>query len=234
MVDNTLPRIGGIVLILGAIFVAIGAALHPNPVPWGTPGTRQFFINFINAINGFDLWTLVHSIVIAFYVLLTFGVGALYKSFRDRGEEIFSILALLAAILGASVNIVTLTIDGFAFPMIARAYASAGSEVSKEAALNIFQSLASANIPVDVIIGPLLQWSAFGFIGVAVIRTRLFPRWVGYLGLALGIAMWLDWPAATIVIPSQPFPFILAAVTGQLFVTVLWLLAVGAYMLRLR
>lgn len=234
MADNTLPKIGGIASIVATILLAIVGIFAPNTETWGTLGTRQFYINALNYINGYDLWAPVYSILVVLFVLLSFTVAALYKTFRDRGEETFSMIAFVASILAASASTVSFAIHGFALPVLARAYGSAVTEVSKEAALITFQYAISADIPITVFIVPLLLWSTFGFIGMAAIRTRVFPRWLGYLGIALGVAMWLDWPLAIIFIPTSPTPLILAARTGQLFVTAFWLITVGAYMLKLR
>ncbi len=234
MADNNLPRMGGVASIISTILIAIGAALHPNPLPWGTVGTRQFLINAMNAINGFDLWGPIHWILLPFPIVLSFSVTVLYKIFRDRGEEVFSTAALVAVVLATPVHIVAFAIDGSTVPILARAYVSAATEVSREAALISFQNTASIIIPINDFIVPLMLWSSFGFIGAAAIRTRIFPRWVGYLGVALGVAMWVDWPAAVVFIPSYPALIVVAALSGQLFVTVFWIIAVGIHLIRLR
>jgi hypothetical protein len=72
------------------------------------------------------------------------------------------------------------------------------------------------------------NWLAFGFLSMGMIRSSIFPRWLGWLGFVLGV-IGLSLGATMAFIGREA---IWNAFTILAFATILWLLALGIWMAR--
>jgi len=72
------------------------------------------------------------------------------------------------------------------------------------------------------------NWLAFGFLSLGMIRSSIYPRWLGWFGFVLG-AIGLTMGATMAFIGREA---IWNAFTILAFVTILWLLALGIWMFR--
>lgn len=102
-------------------------------------------------------------------------VAALRKAFRDSGRE----SGLLDFALGAMIVSVTVEVVSFSLPAAAGWLAEGGADASAIVALD-----ATGSVAFELVFGPLgvsvLTASA------AMVGSRLFARWLGWLGLVAG------------------------------------------------
>ena len=72
------------------------------------------------------------------------------------------------------------------------------------------------------------NWLAFGFLSIGMIRSAIFPRWLGWAGLALGF-VGLTLGTVMVFIGREA---IWNYFTVLAFLSLLWLLSLGTWMAK--
>lgn len=112
------------------------------------------------------------------------GMAGFYRSITANGAA-WARVGFYLIVVGT-----VLWIVGYALDMAVASAAAkwlAAPAASKEAAYNVVAALSAISrgtFPISVIV----YWAAFVFLGVGMVRSAVYPRWLGWFGLILGVA----------------------------------------------
>lgn len=201
---NNIEKHSGISLIIGSLLATITMVLHP------VGGDIQHLISISPII--------MTSHIIALFSLpfILFGFWGLSK--KIGFDNSFSVLAFATAAIGLFAVMIAGAVNGLAIPFFVENLANASSEKQESARLILSYGF-SLNQAFDYIfIGALceamLLWS------VAILKTRLFHKWVSILGIVLGIGFLVALISGFVLVDLHGFQIFI-------FGIVLWMAAVG-------
>jgi hypothetical protein len=103
----------------------------------------------------------------------------------------------------------------------------AATAAGKEAVYSVYAMLPGFGrgiFPMAV----LINWLAFAFIGIGMVRSAVYPRWLGWVELILGIAML---PVA-VIMTFTGREALLNLFIPLSFLTILWFLVIGIWVAR--
>jgi len=183
--EDTLLKIGGVGLIVGAILMVVGTVWPASVDLSGTAVVQKKFGE--QAV-----------ILQACALLMTFGflggmagMAGIYRSITANGEITssaawarlgfyFLLIGTAMWTIGSSLNV--------SFPAAIVNWQAAPAE-GKEAAYNIVAVLSPVGFgrglfPLEVIV----NWLAFALLGTGMLQSAIYPRWLGRIGLVLGIS----------------------------------------------
>ena len=207
--------------IIGAVLIIVGN-IWVTTVGLGNP---------MEALNKFSenlhLLQIVALLITFGYWAALIGVVGVQRSINSTGAA-WARLGLYFMIMGCTLWTLGMSLDITYSNLIANWLAA--SDASKEFARNLITIYSPTNgigrgiFPMNV----MSNWLAFGFLGIGMVRSSIYPRWLGWFGLVLGI---IGLPMGAIM-----------AITGRealwnfftvlSFMTILWILALGIWMAR--
>jgi hypothetical protein len=214
-------KLGSAGFIVGAILIIVGNV-------WVTT------VGLGNPMEALDKYSENIHLLQIVVLLITFGywaamigVVAIQRSISATGA-IWARLGLYFMIMGGTLWTLGMSLDITYSNLIANWLTA--PDGSKEFARNLITIYSPTNgigrgiFPMNV----MSNWLAFGFLGIGMVRSSIYPRWLGWFGLVLGI----------IGLPMGA----LMAITGReaiwnfftvlSFMTILWFLALGIWMAR--
>jgi hypothetical protein len=164
--------LSGIALIVGAALFLLTMALHP------TSGSLE------GLVREGRIRVLSHSLGLASIPISLFGFMGLTRRLGSGGE-VWPVGALLLYGFGAVAALSAAVLNGLAAPAFA-AYV-AGSPEAQDTARTVLRyafllNSSFAKVFMAATAAALVLWS------VAIIRTRAFPSWTGWLGVVFGVA----------------------------------------------
>jgi hypothetical protein len=215
-------RISGALFIVGAMMGLVGNALHPHTA--GLDGAAT-----VQAIAQNGAWVAIHLTIIVAILLIIGGLIGLTERLIGTSGGPLARLGVAAALLGGAVVTVSTAMDGFV--MKALSLSSAAAPAAETAtALRVATAVKAVDFGLWSI-GILVFFGvAFACFGVAVIASRRFPAWFGWIAVvgAGGSAV-----AGLLQIAANGE--VQAAETTLLVSTLLltlWTLALGVWMWR--
>lgn len=176
-----LMRLGAGAAVLGGLLAGVGNVLHPV-----TPRDNELGVADVIAQSGH--WTAVHMAIVVGVILMLGGLlGVRHSIPRDGLTGALTRLGMYAAIVGATIGLVLLILDGVAAKQLADQWAAA-PDPYKPVALG----LVSANETTNFALGGLFNLSFAGvpfvLFGLAVANTRTYPQWFGWVAVVAGVA----------------------------------------------
>lgn len=167
--------------MLGGLLGGMGNGLHPHLME-----PSHSLRVFMQTAAENDIWAFTHISIVWAFVLLLCGFIALARSI-EGGElpETLAALGRVAAIVGCSVALVSMGVDGFAFKYVADTWAAA-APADQEMMFRLWEVTYAINF------GMFSLWIAFylgvTFIlfGLAVAFGRTYPRWLGWIAVTGG------------------------------------------------
>lgn len=218
-----LMRIGAVSAVLGAVLAGVGNLLHPI-----TPRNDQEGVARVIADS--QHWTLVHVVIIVGVMLMLAGLLGIRHSMIGRGStDALTRLGMYAATIGTTIGLILVILDGVAAKQLADQWAAA-----PESAATIALGLVSANETINFALGGLfnLSFAALPFIlfGLAVARSTIYPRWLGWVGFGAGVGS----VAAGLVQAFTGTPTttsLILTIIGPTVIT-LWLVVMGTLLWR--
>lgn len=181
--ENKYPlfRVGAVMLILGSILAIVTNLLHPNPHDIGDPLAQLVLISQT------AYWGPVHVGIVMSGMIQLGGLVALTASFTGGYGAAWARTALSSAIVGAAASVVLFAIDGIASQRLAIEWAQAlpGDDAIayRVAQSNQYVGFAVSGLWIMVFFG--LTYIAYG---LAVATSREYPRWLGWVAVAGGVA----------------------------------------------
>ena len=222
MGDRGPLRVGGAVAVAGAVLALIGNLMHPR---YDGPDVDTY-----RSIAASDRFRVADFILLAALILLIAGMTTFSRSLRAGRGAAFSEYGRLATLVGGTIAIAQFGVETYGLKQQAAAFAGAGDTDLQGAfwATNAVERLNTAlfNTWTIVFLGlaPLL-------LGLAVLRSRRYPAWLGVLA-GVGGAVCLVVGCVNLARDDQTStqtPFLV----GSLLITA-WILCAGALMPRAR
>lgn len=168
-------RLFGALFVAGAILGLLGNALHPHTASADAAATMQSI-----GLNGG--WVAIHVTIIVAILLTIGGLVGLVAVLDESPGAAFAQLGLAAALLGGALVTVSSAIDGFGMKALALSLLAAPAG---EAAASLQIAMAVKETGFGIwSIGILTFFGAtFACFGGAVVASRRFPGWFGWLAV---------------------------------------------------
>ncbi len=219
--DRALLRMGAISIVLG-LLLGIGVGFFHG----GTPPEDLRAVLPQVAAN--DYWVAVHLAQFVGDVLLLFGFVALYRSITQGASAgasgALASMGIVVAVVAEGVYAVNQAVDGIANKFVAQQWVSAAPAEKADAFL-----LADAVRHIEIGISSL--WALSGgiallFFGLAIALGRAYPRFLGWIAIAVGVGQIVS--ALNVAYngfpgPSSEGPLVLVLMATSL-VALLWYL----------
>lgn len=171
-------RVSGLLLISGSLVGLVGNVLHPHAAAPDRAGAIQAL-----AVN--DSWTWIHLAILTAILFIVGGLVGLSRELVDPSSEPLARVGLAAAVLGGAVVTVSTAMDGFGMKALADSAAGAATADSAEL-LRIAVALDMLGFGIWSI-GMLVFFGAtFVSFGAAVVASRRFPAWYGWVAIVGG------------------------------------------------
>ena len=205
--NDHLTRNAGSSLISGSILITITMVLHP----------MGGSVEHLRAVSTILIST--HALAIVSLPFLLFGFWGL--SNRLSITDSISILAFMTIAMGIIAGMFVAAINGLALPVFLGQYREASDEILNSIEPMLRYSL-SLNMAMDYIfIGAVCV--AISLWGILIITKSIFPKWIGYVGLAIS--------GSTVVSGIAGFVFTdLFGFRIFIFGLVLWMVVVGYHL----
>lgn len=169
---NKIETSSGTALLVGSLLMVVTMSLHP------VGGNFEHLLRISSAI------IITHSIALVTVPMILFGFWGLTK--RLNNNNVFSIAAFITISLGVFAAICALVTNGLALPLFLNNFRNSPPEVITSIKPILLYNIA-LNSAFDLIFigaacGAVILWS------FAILRTRQFPKWVGYFGIIAGLS----------------------------------------------
>jgi hypothetical protein len=206
--------IGAVMILIGNIWVTMVGLGNPTEA-LGTFSENVHLLQIVALLITFGWWAVL------------IGVVGVYQSISTSGAT-WARLAMVFMILGSTLWTLGMALDISYSNLIANWLSAPDS--SKEFARNLITiysptlGIGRGLFPVNV----MSNWLAFGFLGIGMIRSSIYPRWLARAGLVLGfIGLTVG---ATMVFIGREAIWVYFTVLA--FVSLLWLLSLGTWMAK--
>ncbi len=215
-------KLGSAGFIIGAVLITIGTIWVTSidlSNPMQAQGRLREQIVIFQAV----------SLLMTFgYWAVMIGTAGVYRSITAGGAA-WARLGFYFMIMGTTLWTLGMSLDVTYSVLIANWMAAPAT--SKELAHNILTTLFPPGagfgrglFPMNV----MSNWLAFAFLGIGMIRSAIYPRWLGWVGLILGF---IGVPMGIVMtFIGREAIFNLFTVLG--FLTILWLLMCGIWIAR--
>lgn len=219
---DAFQKMGSAGFLIGAVLIFAGNTWVAT-IDLSNPVTAQARMSGQLAI----LDTVTLMITCGWYALLM-GAAAVRRSISAAGAA-WAIMGFYFLIVGAALWTVGMSLD-ISFSALISNWLSA-PPANQEAAHNLLNTLFPPGLgfgrglfPLEI----LVNWLAFAFLGTGMLRSGVYPRWLGSVGMILGIIGVLIGIVMTYTGREAVFtPFTVLA-----FATLLWFLICGILMAR--
>lgn len=217
-------KMGGVSTIVAMVLLLGGIITH---IMYGAspPDGMDVYLTEINANPGGNL--LSTSLELSALILLLVFMIAMYQLFRDDGGIMR--LAVIAGSVGLSLMMLS-KFFSIAGVELAAHYVAADS-ATKPAIAAMTETMLGSKAVISLV-GNLLAWGVGGLLfSLAIVRTTVLSRWLGYGGVIYASTMWVT----TVEVAAMP------GVTSRdsivfffgTWLGLLWLLAMGIGLVRL-
>jgi hypothetical protein len=171
--------IGGWAAIIGSLMGMVGNLLHPQ-TPFDDPeGTA-------NVIAGSDSWITLHLVIVVGVFLMLLGLFALYRSITSPVPQALAQFGMMAAVVGVTVGLLLVIIDGVATRQLAEEWAAA-PPAEQAIAVRLVSANETVNFSVASLFNLIFAGATFIFFGLALVTGRDYPRWFGWIAVAAGV-----------------------------------------------
>ncbi len=216
---DVLQRIGGLGFIVGGILTLVLSALHPmNRID--DPANTQQALTALAENEGLSSIVFL-GIAVGLWALMM-GTAAVYRSISTGGAAAWARLGLYGVIVGTAVATVSIAVG---WATVDAATASGGTQPGT-AANTIAAALHAVGSSTHTMF-IIVLWLALAFLGVGMVLSAVYPKWMGWALLILGALMVVvvGIPQA-VGDPSQALRFIFPVLAG---LTSIWAIVVGIW-----
>lgn len=177
MRTESLRRVGAVCAVAGALLTGVFNGMHPELAePAG----------IVKNATGSSNWSAVHWGLIVGMVLMQIGFLALARTLRGPAQQRagdWAALGVHMLILGLSLWISVFAAEAALKPLADAARAE-HTENGALALASLVDAVATA--------ATFVYWLGVALLGVALLLSELYPRWLGAIGVAVGAAISLS------------------------------------------
>src|SRR5262245_23495315 len=172
MRNDSLYRLGGYALVAGSIAAGLALMLHaPQPTD----------LSAYSAL-GMGTWMAAHWMFAIASVLMAGGFTAFARHMARTAGEGWSVLGLACALVTSALFVAIVAPEIVGFDTLRTMNAGAGNVGAQHAFIAINLNLMS----LVHVTGPLF-WGGVGCYSLAMTKDAMWPRWVGFAGLAIAL-----------------------------------------------
>jgi len=174
---DALQKIGSVGFIIAAMLLVIGNLLMPYTTT-PTSNIREM----LKPLGEQEFRAEVASLLIAagFWAMMI-GATAIYRSITAGGAA-WVRLGFYFLVVGTTLQTVSLSLDVATASAVANwLAASAEGQEAAWSVVVVLNVVGRGVIPMTWIV----YWLAFAFLGIAMLRSAVYPRWLGWVGLIL-------------------------------------------------
>lgn len=182
--SRPLLRIGSLSLMAGAILALGFNLLHPR-----TAGVADVEA-VLPMIADSAAWDLIHAALLLGVLLIVAGLVAVERSIREGAAAAWARLGTTAAALSGAVYLVLSAVDGRARKVMAEAWLRAPPP-ERMAALRVSEALEMVNFGLFSVFGVVFFGLTFMLFGLAIVKSDVYPRVLGWVALIGGIVSFL-------------------------------------------
>jgi len=217
---DALQRMGSAGYIVGALLIVIGGLLLPRAT---TPSNLQ---EMLKPLGEQEVLTQVCVLFIASgYWAVMIGAVGVYRSITAGGAA-WARVGFYLIIVGTALWTLILSFDVSQASAVAN-WLAAPAE-GKEAAYSVVATLAAIGRGIYAM-SIMVYWLALVFLGIGMVRSAVYPRWLGWVGLIVGISGATLGVIQTFSERSSTLTLVYVVLS---FVTTLWFLVVGIWVAR--
>jgi hypothetical protein len=180
MKGDAQQRLGSAGFIIGPILMMIGSLLLPPSL--GVSNWQEM----ISDVGEQAVRLQACALLITFgYWAVMIGTVGVYRSITAGGAA-WARLGFYFYLIGTAMWTVGMSVGDVGYPAAAANWLAA-PDAGKEAAyiaLAAIPGFTRGLFPMEVIV----IWLAFAFLGIGMVHSDVYPRWLGWVGLILGIA----------------------------------------------
>jgi hypothetical protein len=176
---DTQQKLGSAGFIIGAILMTIGSLLLPP-----TLGVSKWLEEVKLVGEQANLLQACALLITFGYWGVMIGTTGVYRSITTNGAP-WARLGFYFHLMGTTMWTIGLSVGDVSYPAAAANWLTASAE-SKEAAyiaLAAIPGFTRGLFPIEV----LAIWLAFTFLGIGMVRSDVYPSWLGWIGLLLGV-----------------------------------------------
>jgi hypothetical protein len=200
----------------------VGNLIHPETPINDKEGVAR-------VIADSSIWVPVHLVIIFGIVLMLAGLVAVRQPIKDGIAAAFARLGVVAAIVGGSIGVVLVILDGVAARQLAQEWA-ASSPGAAGIALELVHLNETINFALASSFNFVFAAATFILFGLAVAKSEAYPGWLGWVAVAAGVVSVVAGVIQASVGEPTEWSRILTII-GPTVIT-LWLLIMGILLLR--
>src|SRR6266542_1357557 len=221
--ERSLVRVGGASAIVGAVLGMVGNLLHPVTPIDDPEGVARVIANS-------EIWVAIHLVILFGIILMLGGLVAIYHSIRGGIAGALARFGLFAAVVGATVGLVLVILDGVAARQLAQEWAAAPAD-QKATALSLVHANETSNFALASLFNFVFAAATFILFGLAVALSDVFPRWLGWIVFVAGVAS-IGAGLIQAYVGEPTGASRILTIFGPTVIT-LWLLVVGILLVRM-
>ena len=215
--DWRLVRMGGYFAIIVGLMQLVGNGLHP-PIPTDTSEA-------LTVIASTSYWMIIHVIItISYFLFIPFVLGA-SAAFRDQNSPYIQVAKFLV-IVGSGIGAAQIMTHLTFFKYLADQYMF-GDPALQQNIIFSYESFWPYSVALEIA-HLVAIFVAVLLFGMELMKDDVLPRWLAWLGVVAG-------SVATVGILAAKIVFHTDIIFGIALVPlVVWILAVGVNLLRLK
>ncbi len=216
---DVLQRIAGVSFIAGGILLIVFNALFPRV---DDPSDTQLVLTKLADNETFSLIVQL-GIAVGLWALMI-GVVGVYRSISTGGAAAWARLGFYGIIVG-----VTLQTAAYAAGIAATgAAAEQGGTELGTAAYTIAAALNATSNSL-FFMSVIVAWLALAFLGVGMVLSTVYPKWLGWAILILGVATVVVGFIGALTDPTQVLDLTFGVLAG---LSTIWALVIGIIITR--
>lgn len=215
--DWRLVRMGGYFAIIVGLMQLVGNGLHP-PIPTDTGEA-------LTVIASTSYWTIIHVVItISYFLFIPFVLGA-SAAFRDQNSPYIQVAKFLV-IVGSGIGAAQIMTHLTFFKYLADQY-MLGDPALQQNIIFTYEAFWPYSVALEIA-HLVAIFVAVLLFGMELMQDDVLPRWLAWLGVIAGAV-------ATVGILAAKIVFHTDIIFGIALVPlVVWILAVGVNLLRLK
>lgn len=177
---DTHQKLSGVGFVIGAVLIIIGSLLLPRAIDLGDVQAMQ------KAYGEQATLLQACALLLTFgFLAVMMGTSGIYQSITKDGSA-WVRLGFYFHLVGVALWMVGMSLD-ISYPAAIINWLEAPA-ASKEVANSVVTVLSPVGFgrgtfPLNIIV----NWLAFTFLGIGMARSTVYPQWLGWAGLLLGI-----------------------------------------------
>lgn len=218
-----------LLLWAGNLFLGVGQ-FHPptGMIDLDVTAVGEYWMAFA-LLSTEDPWLFIHGAILAGPLLMALGMVGVYRFMQEKGENNFSLLALIAILMGALLWAMAFVLDGFATEAVGR-YLNEGIIDPNVGVMSV--RLLQVIVLRSSLASIVLIGGCMVFLSTSVWVTSIFSRRIR-IGLCVVGFIFGVWPIIAMVSGIfVPGPFVSALWPTTITVINLWFFVIGLMVMK--